>query len=79
MDIIRVLRLTEISGPRDLVEKQLEQSIHGKKEVCKEGRIVIIRSFTLGEVNEIIGQEETKQENDKGGGMEFDYSPKSEM
>jgi hypothetical protein len=30
-DIVRVLRLVEYEGPRDLVEKQIENSIHGTR------------------------------------------------
>ena len=58
MDIIRVLRLIEISGPRDIVEEQVSRSIHGKKDIYTERGELTIRVFTLGEVAEILGQAE---------------------
>ena len=33
MDIVRVLRVIEYVGPRDLIEKQIEHSIHGTKKL----------------------------------------------
>jgi hypothetical protein len=58
MDIIRVLRLIEIIGPRDLVEEQVVRSIHGTKVIAKKGKELTIRVVTLGEVGEILGQEQ---------------------
>lgn len=58
MDIIRVLRLVEYVGPRDLVEDQLTKSIHGTRTVDRGGkRSITIRAVTLGEVSEILRQE----------------------
>lgn len=58
MDIIRVLRLIEYVGPRDLVENQLIKSVHGKHTVNKPGgRSITIQAVTLGEVSEILGRE----------------------
>jgi hypothetical protein len=58
MDIIRVLRLIEYVGPRDLVEKQITQSVQGVRVIQKPGgRSLTIRVVTLGEVSEILGQE----------------------
>lgn len=58
MDIIRVLRLIEYVGPRDLVEEQLFKSIHGTRTIDKpDKRSITIRAVTLGEVSEILGRE----------------------
>jgi len=55
MDNIRILRIIEYSGPRDLVETQIVQSLHGEKRVTKpDGRSFVIRAATVGVVAEIL-------------------------
>lgn len=49
-DNIRVLRLYEFIGPRDLIERQVNMSIHGQKTVGK----ISIRATTLGEFAESL-------------------------
>ena len=60
MDIVRVLRIIEYSGPRDVVERQIERSLHGTKEFgnppCR------ITAATLGTYPEILQQSEQKDE-----------------
>lgn len=58
MDIVRVLRIVEYVGPRDLIEKQIEQSIHGTKNFGPRGLEITIRAATIGGYPEILGQEE---------------------
>lgn len=57
MDIVRVLRIVEYVGPRDLIEKQIEQSIHGTRKFGPRGLEVTIRAATIGGYPEILGQE----------------------
>ena len=57
-DRIRVLRLIEYEGPRDLVEKQVEKSLHGTRVgVQSKGGAVRITAITLGIYPEIIEPE----------------------
>lgn len=51
MDIVRVLRVIEYVGPRDLIEKQIKHSIHGTKQFDNG---VIINVATIGEFPEIM-------------------------
>lgn len=51
MDIIRVLRIIEYVGPRDLVEEQIKQSVHGTKIVRDR---IAITATTLGTFPEIL-------------------------
>lgn len=56
---IRVLRLIEYEGPRHLVEKQVEKSVHGTRLGIRDGildggRYVRITAVTLGIYPEII-------------------------
>lgn len=57
MDIVRVLRIVEIIGPRDLVERQVASSLHGERHGAKSdfGQVVI-RAATIGEYPEILEQ-----------------------
>lgn len=58
MDIIRVLRIVEYVGPRDLVEAQVARSIHGTREFgTREFRSVRISAATIGTFPEILKQE----------------------
>lgn len=58
MDNIRVLRVIEYTGPRDLVEKCIERSIHGARIVPGSGgRSYKIHAATLGVVSEILGDD----------------------
>lgn len=41
MDNIKVIRTVTYTGPRDLVEKQVEQSLHGSRCVGKNNSIKI--------------------------------------
>jgi hypothetical protein len=50
---IRILRLYEFIGPRDLIEHQVNQSIHGEKSVGP----ISIRATTLGEFPEVFPAE----------------------
>lgn len=74
MDIIRVMRLVEYIGPRDLVEEQVKNSLHGSKTIKerfypksddngRRSNNLVIRATTLGEFSEvIIGWMANKQE-----------------
>ncbi len=53
-DIIRVLRIIEITGPRRAVEHQVENSITGQKTVSYPSGDVIIRAATIGTYPEIL-------------------------
>ena len=58
MDIVRILRVIEYTGPRDLIEDQIAKSLHGEKRVEKlGGRAITIRVATLGAFPEILGVE----------------------
>jgi hypothetical protein len=58
MDIVRVLRIIEYVGPRDLVETCLERSIHGTKIIRSNNTGFRIRATTLGEAAEVLSREE---------------------
>lgn len=55
MDIVRVLRIVEIIGPRDLVEQQVTNSLHGERlgATSNMGQVVI-RAATVGNYPEIL-------------------------
>ncbi|API60581.1 hypothetical protein BSL82_15860 [Tardibacter chloracetimidivorans] len=57
MDIVRVLRVVEYVGPRDLIEKQIANSLHGSKTFGHLGE-VRISAVTIGEFPEILKVEE---------------------
>jgi hypothetical protein len=68
-DIVRVIRIIEYVGPRNKIEKQVANSLHGEKDFgngCK------ITAVTLGTYPEIIlhhlpmEQAEAKKQADKG-------------
>lgn len=46
MDTIRILRVIEYSGPRDVVEKQVERSCHGEYRMPSG---VTMRVATVGD------------------------------
>lgn len=55
MDTVRVFRIIEYVGPRDLVENSIKRAIHGTKIVTSNGgREMEIRVTTLGEYPEIM-------------------------
>lgn len=56
MDTIRVLRVLEYVGPRDLVEEQVRKSIHGERVFFSTNPqgAVTIRAATVGEFPEIV-------------------------
>ena len=66
MDTVRVLRIVEIVGPRDLVEKQVASSLHGMRLGAKsdDGQVVI-RAATIGEYPEVLDLAVMKQEEQK--------------
>lgn len=49
-DIVRVLRVIEYVGPRESVEHQVNNSIHGERKY----RDVTIRATTIGTYPEIL-------------------------
>lgn len=51
-DTVRVLRIIEYVGPRDLVERQLSRSLYGER--IGAGGLVRIRAATIGEYPEIL-------------------------
>lgn len=55
-DIVRVLRIIEIVGPRSLVEKQVANSIHG----TKTWNDIRISAATIGEFPEILERVNTE-------------------
>lgn len=61
MDIVRVLRILEYVGPRDVIEHQILNSLHGQKTFKISGKEITIRVATIGEYPEIL--EKTKDEN----------------
>jgi hypothetical protein len=60
-DIVRVLRLIEYEGPRDLVEKQVKDSLHGTRTGIrdKENNSVRITAVTLDTFPQVL--EEARQ------------------
>ena len=52
MDRVRVLRIYEFEGPRDMMEKQIANSVHGQRSW---GNGCTIRAVTLGTYPEIMG------------------------
>lgn len=58
-DIVRVLRIIEYVGPRDIVEKTVAQSIHGTKTVpSRDGDRLVIRAATIGTFPEILDKDD---------------------
>ena len=60
-DIVRVLRLVEYVGPRDLVEEQVKRSIHGTRigRLARSGHpdeVVRITATTIGEFPQNLEQ-----------------------
>lgn len=53
-EIVRVLRIVEYVGPRELVEKQVARSMHGPHTFCLVGGDLTIRAATIGEYPEIL-------------------------
>ena len=51
MDIVRVLRIIEYSGPRDRVEDTVSKSIFGTKDA---GNGLTIKAATIGSYPEIL-------------------------
>lgn len=61
MDTIRVLRIIEYVGPRDLVEQQVGRSLHGNRYGAKsEHGMVVIRAATIGTYPEVLEQAAAK-------------------
>jgi hypothetical protein len=60
-DYVRVLRLVQYEGPRDLVEKQLKSSLHGSRDVMcghRTGASVLITAVTLDQFPQVLGEAE---------------------
>lgn len=51
VEIVRVLRVIEYVGPRDVVERQVVNSLHGQKS---PQRGLTIKAATLGEFPEVL-------------------------
>lgn len=58
MDIVRILRIIEYVGPRDQVEKQIRNSLHGSREGLPG---VTITATTLGTFPEILTPKPEKE------------------
>lgn len=61
-DVIRVMRIIEYVGPREVVEEQVRRSVQGEILLDKQGRrtgggILTIRATTLGAFPEILNIE----------------------
>lgn len=50
-ELVRVLRVIEYTGPRALVEAQVERSLHGTKRLTNG---VTIKAATIGEYPELL-------------------------
>jgi hypothetical protein len=62
MDKVRVLRIVEYVGPREWVEKIVDESINGTKDLgTYKGQSCAIRAATIGSYPEILeGEIKTK-------------------
>lgn len=58
MDTVRVLRVLEYIGPRDAVERQVQNSVHGEKTFGRPGAEITIRAATIGTYPEILSASE---------------------
>jgi hypothetical protein len=57
VDIIRVLRLIEYEGPRDLVEKQLKMSLHGTRNGIQDKESSVrITAVTLDQFPQVLSE-----------------------
>jgi len=50
-DIIRVLRVIEYTGPKEILEKHLTKVVKGTK-ICHDG--IVIKAATLGDFPEVL-------------------------
>ena len=50
---VRIFRLIEYTGPRDQVERQIANSVHGERRV----RDIRIRAVTIGEFADLLEKE----------------------
>lgn len=53
-EIIRVLRVLEYVGPRDIIEEVITKSLHGEKHFGASDQKCIIRAATIGTYPEIL-------------------------
>ena len=53
-DQIRVLRIYEFVGDREVVERQVAQSIQGERQLRQKEGYCIIRAATIGTYPEIL-------------------------
>ena len=53
-DIIRVFRLVTYTGPRSMVDKQLENSIHGSQRVIQQGKVMTINATSIGTFPDLL-------------------------
>lgn len=59
MDTIRVLRILEYVGPRDIVEEHLTRVVRGERPISANGGVV--RAATLGTFPETLEQSDDRQ------------------
>ena len=62
MDKVRVLRIIEYAGDRNVVEDRIERSIHGTYVYNGEHGRMTIRAATIGNYPEILEPETVKDE-----------------
>jgi len=55
MDKVRVIRVIEYIGPRDMIEDQLSKSIMGDKYIKETD--ILIRTATIGQFPEILEED----------------------
>lgn len=55
-DVVRVLRVLEYVGPRDVIEKQLTRNLHNGTHLFRHGQLVV-RVATIGDYPEILSKD----------------------
>ena len=66
VDIVRVLRVIEYTGPRDVVEMQVARSLHGTRYGCTiRGRTCLITAATVGDFPLVLERARAVDANDK--------------
>lgn len=60
MDTVRVLRVIEYIGPRDIIEEHLRLVVRDKLVRNRDGREYTIKAATLGEFPEILKREDNE-------------------
>jgi hypothetical protein len=54
VDRIRILRVLEYEGPRDVVEGVISRSVHGERRVDGRDGSFVIRAATMGLYPEVL-------------------------